>query len=244
MNLYYTLYSVRPVYTESMRFMREGREAAAVAVSERIITELAAGRLVLWLVCGGSNINTEVAIMKQIRRAGQNVDALTILPMDERFGPSGHADSNYQQLLDAGFDPGLAAWYDVLAKNLPLSDTVDYYTHLTENAFASVNTVVGVFGMGDDGHTAGVKPDSTALHDPAAMVVGYNSPPFVRLTLTPRELIKTNYAFVLAYGDEKTAALKRLQANNEPIEKLPARLLYDIPDVQVFNDQIESGEET
>lgn len=223
-----------------MKFVREGREVAAIAVSERIVAELAAGRLVLWLVCGGSNIETEVEIMKQVRQAGQNVDALTILPMDERYGKPGHPDSNHQQLLDKHFDPDIAAWYDVLAKNLPLADTVDYYAHLAENAFASVNTVVGVFGMGDDGHTAGVKPHSPALQDAAATVVGYDSPPFIRLTLTPRELVKADYAFVLAYGDEKAGALKRLQANDEPLEKLPAKLLYDVPEVYVFNDQVES----
>jgi 6-phosphogluconolactonase/glucosamine-6-phosphate isomerase/deaminase len=221
-----------------MKFVREGREAAAKAVSERITTELAAGRFVLWLVCGGSNIETETEIMDRLRQSGQHIDALTILPMDERYGPAGHPDSNYRQLRERGFDPGTASWYDVLEKNLSLADTVQYYTHLMEHAFATRGTVVGVFGMGDDGHTAGIKPNSPAVIETAASVVGYDSPPFVRLTLTPQELVKTNYAFVLAYGDEKAEALKRLQAHSEPLEKLPAGLLYDIPEVYIYNDQI------
>ena len=231
------------VYTEIMKFVRAGREAAATAVSERIVTELAAGKFVLWLVCGGSNIETEVKIMNRVRQSGRNVDALTVLPMDERFGPAGHPDSNYRQLKEAGFEPGQAAWYDVLQKNIPLADTVEYYTHLVENVMAAANTVVGVFGMGDDGHTAGVKPDSPAVRDTAATVIGYDSPPFIRLTLAPRELTRTDYAFVLAYGSEKAEALERLRANDEPLEKLPAGLLYDIPKVFVYNDQIESEED-
>jgi 6-phosphogluconolactonase/glucosamine-6-phosphate isomerase/deaminase len=223
-----------------MKFVRESREAAAKAVSERIIGELSVGQRVLWLVCGGSNIATEVDIMNQVQESGQNVDALTILPMDERYGEPGHGESNYRQLKDAGFNPGRAGWYDVLEKSLPLSDTVEYYTHLAENAFAMANTVIGVFGLGEDGHTAGVKPDSPAVQEMAATVVGYHdtSGNLVRMTLTPSELRKVNVAYVLAYGEAKSEALERLQREDEPLEKLPAKLLYDIHEVYVYNDQI------
>jgi 6-phosphogluconolactonase/glucosamine-6-phosphate isomerase/deaminase len=225
-----------------MKFVREGREAAAKAVSERINNELAAGRLVLWLVCGGSNIETEVEIMNRVRRSGQPLDSLTVLPMDERYGPAGHEDSNHRQLSEKGFEPDLANWYDVLEKNMPLADTVEYYTHLAEHAFAPDTCVVGVFGLGEDGHTAGVKPDSPAVYETAATVVGYDSPPFVRLTLTPQQLVRVNVAYVLAYGEAKRETLERLRRNDEPLEKLPAALLYDIPEVYVFNDQLGSEE--
>ncbi len=222
-----------------MKFIMEGPEAAAKAVAAQLITAVKATKPTIWLVCGGSNIPTEVEIMNQLREAApDSLGSLLILPMDERYGPPGHADSNYKQLQDAGFDPGKALWMDVLERNLPLPETVDYYGGLVEAAFASAQVVVGLFGLGTDGHTAGVLPGSPAVTEAATTVVGYDSPPFVRLTLTPGQLVKTTAAFVLAYGEAKKEPLERLRANQEDLQQLPSKLLYDIPEVSVYNDQL------
>ena len=178
--------------------------------------------------------------MKQVAaEAPESLGSLLILPMDERYGPAGHADSNYKQMQDAGFDPDTALWMDVLERNLPLPETVDYYGGLVEAAFASARTIVGVFGLGTDGHTAGVLPDSPAVTDVVTTVVGYDSPPFIRLTLAPSELIKTTTAYLLAYGETKKEPLERLKADKEDIQKLPAKLLYDVPETYVYNDQLD-----
>ncbi len=231
-------------YTTSMKFIHEGPEAAAAAVAQKITEKIAAKKPVIWLVCGGSNIATEVEIMNRVAKsAPDKLGSLLILPMDERYGEPGHPDSNYTQMLAAGFDTKEALWIDVLAQNVPLQETVDYYSKLVQAAFASAESIIGVFGLGTDGHTAGVLPGSPALAEDATTVVGYDSPPFIRLTLTPSELVKTTTAYVLAYGDAKFKALTRLQANKEPIEKLPAKLHYDIKEAYVYNDQLGDANE-
>jgi 6-phosphogluconolactonase/glucosamine-6-phosphate isomerase/deaminase len=225
-----------------MRFVLGTPTKAVPAVVKTLSAELQSGKQVVWLVCGGSNIPAEAKIMGQlVKRIPTKLKQLTVLPMDERYGSPGHKDSNFKQLQKAGFHPGSANWYDVLAKNLPLEQTVEYYTHLVEDAFATADTIVGLFGLGPDAHTAGVLPGSPAAHDEPVTVVGYDSPPFVRMTLTPHELIKTNIAFVLAYGAGKKQALERLQQNQERLAELPASLLYEIPEVTVYNDRIESA---
>jgi 6-phosphogluconolactonase/glucosamine-6-phosphate isomerase/deaminase len=223
-----------------MKFIHEGTDAAATAVAKQLVNALKKRKPTILLVCGGSNIPVEVEIMSQVKEAAPDaLESLLILPMDERYGPSGHPDSNYLQLKNAGFDPGPAMWIDVLGQDLPLQETVDYYSGLVQAAFSAANTIVGVFGLGTDGHTAGVLPGSPALEDTVTTVVGYDSPPFIRLTITPSELIKTSFAYVLAYGDSKFKPLTRLVKNKESIEKLPARLLYDVSKTFVYNDQIE-----
>ncbi len=222
-----------------MKFIREGNDEAAMAVAQAISNKLKTKKPIIWLVCGGSNIATEVKIMQAIaQRAPDNLGSLLIVPMDERYGAPGHKDSNYKQLQDAGFEPGEALWVDVLGRNLPLAETIEYYSDLVQAAFAAADTIVGVFGLGTDGHTAGVLPGSPALTETVTSVVGYDSPPFVRLTLTPQELVKTTIAYVLAYGEAKKEPLERLKANKEPLEKLPAKLHYDIREAYVYNDQI------
>lgn len=173
-------------------------------------------------------------------QAPDNLGSLLVLPMDERYGAPGHVDSNYKQMQDAGFEPGEALWVDVLGRDLPLAETVEYYSELVQAAFAAADTIVGVFGLGTDGHTAGALPGSPAVTDTVSSVVGYDSPPFIRLTLTPQELVKTTIAYVLAYGESKKEPLERLRDNKEPLEKLPAKLHYDIPEVYIYNDQLES----
>ena len=226
-----------------MRFVEGTAEEAGKVIAERLIGELEAGRRVLWLVCGGSNIATEVSIMQLVKeRAEKLLDQLCIIPMDERYGSPGHADSNYKQLQDAGFEPGKAAWIDVLAKDMPLEETVENYSNLVATTFASAHSIIGVFGIGSDGHTAGVLPHSSAATDSVSSVVGYESPPFLRLTLTPKELIRIHAAYALAFGESKKAALLRLQKDAELLQDLPSSLLYKIPEAYVYNDFITSEE--
>ncbi len=222
-----------------MKFSRLASEQTVPIIAETINTALHGGKTVLWLVCGGSNIRTQVAVMQHLcPDTPEMLSRLTILPMDERYGQSGHTDSNYQQMKEAGFNPGTAHWCDVLAKNLPLAETVDYYGELVEESFAEAQFVVGTFGMGADGHTAGVLPYSPAVTDAEATVVGYAAPGFTRMTITPSWLVRCTISYVLAYGDAKAEALKNLQAHTLPLDAMPAVLHYDIPDVTVYNDCI------
>jgi len=55
-------------------------------------------------------------------------------------------------------------------------------------------------------------------------------------------LKQINFAYVPTYGDNKKEALERLQKNTEPLSKLPAKLLYEIPEVYVYNDQLANKE--
>lgn len=198
---------------------------------------------VLWLVSGGSNVSLQVAIMKSLHKDyPELLESLTILPMDERYGPEGHEDSNYQQMLEAGFDAGDAHWYDVLVNDLPLAETVTYYTDLTEEVFAEAQYVIGTFGMGTDGHTAGILPRSPAVVDDTSVVVGYEASDFTRMTLTPQVLVRCNEAYLIAYGTQKSSALEKLAQSDLSLREMPAKLLVDIAEVTVYNDVINREE--
>lgn len=226
-----------------MRFLREPNTAAAVTMAHSIRHALRQNEHVLWLVSGGSNIPVEIAVMRQLREdCPELLDDLMVLPMDERYGPSGHQNSNYQQMLEAGFAPGDAHWYDVLIDDLPLAETVDYYVDLAEETFGVASYVIGTFGMGADGHTAGILPRSPAAFDTEAVVVGYTGPDHVRMTLTQSVLVRCNEAFLLAYGETKQDALHNLEAAEHSIDDMPAQILHHIENVTVYNDSIATEE--
>src|SRR4051812_4722359 len=97
-------------------------------LTHRLTKELAAGKHVLWLVTGGSNIDASVEIMECL--PADLTKKLTIMVADERFGAVGHADSNEAQLEQAGFDPQQGTWRRVLRPRLTLEQTLKHYNQL------------------------------------------------------------------------------------------------------------------
>jgi 6-phosphogluconolactonase/glucosamine-6-phosphate isomerase/deaminase len=124
--------------------------------------------------------------------------------------------------------------------DVPFDQTVDFYNEVAATALANASVVIGQFGLGQDAHVAGILPDSPAATADEATVAGYEWTDYTRLTLTPAALTRIHAAYVLAYGDNKKTALERLRAHTETLSELPATLLYEIPEVYVYNDQIEA----
>ena len=57
--------------------------------------------------------------------------------------------------------------------------------------------------MGDNGHVAGIQPDSPAATADEATVAGYDWSDFQRLTMTPVALARSDVGYLLAYGANK-----------------------------------------
>ena len=224
-----------------MKFLREDVEAATHAIAQSICDGLFAEKRVLWLVSGGSNIAVEKNVMDIVRNhANGKLAGLAILPIDERYGPAGHKDSNVEALRAAGFNPGTATLVDVLLHNTPFDQTVSFYSEVAAMALSNASVIVGQFGMGSDGHIAGIKPQSPATDTDESTVAGYEWDDYTRMTLMPPALRQITIGFLVAYGADKKKPLVQLQKKTVPFKRLPARLLYELPNVRVYNDQIES----
>jgi len=226
-----------------MKFLREDKSAAEKAIAKKICEGLFKDKKVLWLVSGGSNIQIEKNVMDMIRNHAQDrLGGLAILPIDERYGAQGHEDSNTEMMRQAGFAPGNAVWIDVLMHGLPFDQTVEFYSEVAGTALANADVIVGQFGMGSDGHIAGIKPESPATTEPdESTIMGYNWEDYTRMTLMPAALKQITNAYLIAYGDDKKKPLLRLQKHDRSFQKLPAVLLYELPKVIVYNDQLKGG---
>lgn len=220
-----------------MEFIKTADPTLGIAaVAARLEKELKHNKRVLWLLCGGSGVSAEVQILRRLRE-NKNIKHLAIMLMDERFGAPGHADSNWQRLVEAGADfTGMYA-LPVLTDQ-SLEETVAAYNKLTKTAFDAADTVIGQFGVGADGHTAGVLPNSPAAHNTDKLVVAYEAKPFTRITLTHQALKWVDAAYVFAYGAEKKQALTALKAHKQSFQKLPSTIFWDLPEAHIYNDQI------
>lgn len=220
-----------------MKFiLTSGWEDGTADLAERLVHELSTGRNVLWLVCGGSNIKASVNIMGNI--PAELSKHLSVMLADERYGKVGHLNSNWEQLLRAGFDPQNAQVLPVLQEGLSLEATTLSYEKLAEWAIADADCVIAQLGIGDDGHIAGILPGSSAASEQDKLVVGYRSKPYDRITLSFAALKSVDVICAFAFGEAKHQALSTLQSEQLELAVQPAQILKQVPEAYLYNDQI------
>ena len=198
-----------------------------------INSALAAGAPIAWFISGGSSIAIAVAASKQIT-PGETRKNLRVLQIDERYGPVGHSNSNWKQLIDAGFD-GDGMVYRPVLHGLTLPLTVETYLETVTDALNNCRVRIGLLGIGPDGHTAGMLPGSTAANETKTLVVGYQGPDFTRITMTAPALTRLDLALAYASGEPKRATLAALR-NDTPIVTQPAQALKKAANWAVYSD--------
>ncbi len=210
--------------------------AAAEHLVKTIKDHLAAGETVLWLLSGGSGIAVVLEVAKQLK--GVNLDSLSVALSDERYGPLGHADENWQQLLDAGMSlPGATLYRTLTGDDNAVTTAEKFSTWLVEQLSAADYTI-GLFGIGSDGHTAGIKPHSPAV-DAATYASYFTGDDFERITMTPLAIRQFDEAVIQASGADKVQTLKTLLHETPNIASQPAQVLKSIPKCTLYTNNKE-----
>lgn len=223
-----------------MRYvLTAGWDDGVADLTERLVRELAGGRRVLWLVSGGSNIPVSVQIMDNITRQSQA--RLSVMLADERYGEVGHDQSNWTQLIRAGFQGGDAKLIPVLEAGLDFQQTIARYNQLVGQAFEEHDLIIAQLGIGADGHIAGILPGSPAAAETKALVAGYRSAPFLRITLTFPALRKITAAYAFAFGNTKRQALSDLRKRTLTPVRQPAQILKRLGEAYLYSDQLEDS---
>ena len=219
-----------------MIYKRTPIENAQSDLYDKLKHELETGKKVLWFVSGGSNIEVTVNILDQMSE--ELTQNLSVMLIDERYGQPGHADSNWQQLMQAGLTPKRAHLMPILLSNSDLDRTAMHYNNTAAQAFAENDVSIAQIGMGPDGHIAGILPHSPAAKATQQLAVGYEHEPFKRLTLTFAAIEMIDTIYLLSYGESKRDALIRLRDEGLSPEEQPAQFLKQLPEVYLYNDQI------
>lgn len=218
-----------------MQFIRTEAQEGVAALEHALQQQLAAGKRILWLVSGGSNIPLCVQIMSALPEDITN--RLTIMPVDERYGLEGHSYSNVKQLQDAGFIPKRAMFIPILEGKSPITTASDY-ANVLNGALAANEIILCQLGIGTDGHIAGILPHTNAV-TAQTTVVASQGPDFLRITVTFPVLMRATQIYVFVYGKAKRHQLERLRDKRLPLDEQPAQFLKTMPEVYIYNDQIE-----
>ncbi|MDB5163625.1 MAG: hypothetical protein JWS12_242 [Candidatus Saccharibacteria bacterium] len=215
-----------------MRFIKvTDSEPVAKAIAQKLLAALADDQHVLWLVPGGSAIAVAARVSQLL--SGVNLQCLSMTLTDERYGPVGHADSNWQQLKAAGFAlPGAHLVPVLIGKDLP--STTEAFAQQLAALLHNASYSLGLFGIGPDGHTAGILPGSLAVTS-SALAASYDAGNFQRISMTPLAIAKLDAAVVYATGEAKQPVLDALEQSLS-LDKQPAQSLKTISELNIYND--------
>ena len=227
----------------------ETKEEANAAAGESLNSLLAENQKypVLLLLSGGSSL----AALDYVNQKdlGEN---LTVTMLDERFSQETEAN-NFLQLQKLDFY-SLALEKDVnFLGTLPRpgENMEDMRTRLEISLrnWQKNNPkgrIFAVFGMGSDGHTAGIfpYPENSEFFsqnfENDHFISGYSAEGkhkyAQRITATFSFFKHVDEAILLLCGAEKKPALQRLLAGKEQAHELPALGLYETKHFQIFTD--------
>lgn len=197
-----------------------------------ISKQLSAGQNVLWMIAGGSAMDIAVKTAAKLK-SSPNLPNLTVTLTDERYGPIGHPDSNWRQLIERGFSLPGAHQAPVLSDQ-NLAQTAANFKAFLNNALAGADYSVALAGMGSDGHIFGIKPGSPSVGDKQD-VIGYEWDDYKRITPTINLIKRLDEVVVYAVGQEKHIQIDELDSNIT-VEEQPAQLLKQAKRVIFFND--------
>lgn len=201
-------------------------------VAKSIINQLNQGKHVLFLVSGGSAIAVEVKVSTLIKDIPHH--NLTVTMIDERYGPLNHKDCNWTKLINDGFDLPQAKLIPVVTGDDKPTTTEKFKVALEEE-LNKADYKIGLFGVGGDGHTAGILPGSEAVTC-EDLVCSYETPTFSRITMTEKAILKLDEAVAFIKGEEKWGVVKNLLEENIDINEQPSQILKKIPLLTIFTD--------
>lgn len=187
---------------------------------------------VLWLIPGGSASIIALDVLRLLEK--QDTSQLSITLTDERYGLPGHPNENWTQLTRAGFRPVEARTYRVL-NGADIHETTHEYAKWLDAHIQSADYTIGLFGVGADGHTAGIKPHTVAAstEHTTAHFVGED---FERVTISPTFIARLDEAVVYTQGRAKFATLDTLLHKSVPIPDQPAQALKSAGKLTLFTD--------
>ncbi|PIR68677.1 hypothetical protein COX93_01290 [Candidatus Nomurabacteria bacterium CG_4_10_14_0_2_um_filter_30_12] len=200
-------------------------------IASSILKQLDLDKKVLFFIAGGSSVSVAVAVANNLKK--DLLSNLVVVLTDERYGEVSHKDSNFFQLIEKGFDIPQAKIIPVLNNDDKII-TVEKFSKILGQELKKSDYKIALFGIGADGHVAGILPYSGAVYS-EDLVYGYDTPTFSRITITPKVIKDLDEAIVWAQGENKWEALENLEKDID-INLAPAQILKKVPLLTIFTD--------
>lgn len=205
------------------------REIDFVESAKKIILELIQslqGEVINIALSGGS---TPIPILKSLANENLNWNRINFFLVDERCVSLNNPQSNYNNINKAFFKNIDANSYSMVLEKETYSKAAANYEKVLKKYLPLVTGFpqfdLILLGMGDDGHTASLFPDTNALNENEKWVVLNKVPQLnaQRITLTFPVLYNSKNLLVLVKGKTKQAIIEKIyngEENDFPICKI------------------------
>ena len=222
--------------TQFVEILTDTREIVSTAeelLLEKVYAAIAQRDRFTLVLSGGS---TPKPLCEAMSRQDLPWDKIHIFWGDERYVPPTHADSNEKMAREAWLNR-----VEIPAENIhpmpteagdPAADAQTYnqalqsFFGLEDGAFPRFDVVL--LGMGDDGHTASLFPQTEALHVIDRLVTVGNKDGQPRLTLTAPAINHARCTMFLVAGANKQPALSQIFDPAGDSMAYPSRLIQPI----------------
>ncbi|MNM77652.1 6-phosphogluconolactonase [compost metagenome] len=206
----------------------------AQAVAERLRAAIASKGQACVVLSGG---RSPVAFLEKLAAQALDWSKVTVSLADERWVPVEHTDSN-AGLLKRHLLKGAAAKARFIGLYRP-AENLDAAAEQADQALAELPAIdVLVLGMGDDGHTASLFPNSPNLREGLDLSSARRclpllapSVPHQRLSLTRSLLASAAFIALSVQGQGKLATLRAALAGNDLTEMPIRAFLHDPLDI-------------
>lgn len=200
-------------------------DAAARVIAGRIGDAIVTRHGCSIALCGGS---TPIPVYQRLAALPLDWASIDVFFGDERAVPPEHADSNYRMAREALIDR-LQMAPRTLAR-MP-ADRPDRDAAAADyDRLLPGQLDVLLLGVGSDGHTASLFPESPAIAETGRRVVAVASPrpplrpQVARMTITPLVLASARQIVVMVTGEEKASILARILDGPDRPTEFPAQL--------------------
>ncbi|NVJ87114.1 MAG: 6-phosphogluconolactonase [Algoriphagus sp.] len=211
----------------------ESKEAVAHAFCEYLVDLIAAKAKVNIALSGGST--PKIVFDELAAHFGDKIDwkKVNFYWGDERCVPPTDTESNFKMTQDhllSKIDIPSGNIFRILGENKPEEEAIRYGNVLAEN-LPSVDGLpqfdLVILGMGDDGHTASIFPDSIAKWDAPTSCVAVAHPVSgqIRVSLTGRIINHAQAVAFLVTGKGKAEKVQEILQNQLSAKAYPASLV-------------------
>lgn len=225
------------------------KRAVSDVLTHKVAKHLIINEPVLLLASGGSSAPIVAEVLQELEKdkllSPEKMKLLLMISLiDERFGVEGHLESNWTLLKSLGLEESFATKNPILKSNTntenDLKEATDSFVAFLERAVKKQKNrelhICGIFGIGADGHTAGILPDSPAtLEEKNKLAVAYKSEIYTRITISPLFFEYIDYAACWVSGKSKQKVLQILQTKVPP-QIQPAQYLKRCKHCEIYTD--------
>ena len=169
-------------------------------------------------LAGGS---TPQLTYMMLREYSKVISGLQLWLTDERWVDSNNKESNSRMIKESFNSEKIDLLLPEYSGKNPSIDANNYTTKLLSSI---KNFTHGILGIGEDGHTASLFPNSNALEENRIGIVAtrVSVEPYIRLTATFELLSKIDNLYLLATGTNKKDIVNKVikEIEESPITKL------------------------